>query len=61
MLISARSYLFCWPPAGRGFGGVSVHGLCGRDILELDGCGSCALNEAMAGREKETLGNFRKW
>ena len=25
-------------PAGRGLGGIVVHGLRGRDILELDGC-----------------------
>ncbi len=30
-------------PAGRRHGGDGVHGLCGRDILQLDGCGSCAL------------------
>ena len=28
---------------GRGLCGVVVQGLCGRDILELDGCGSCVL------------------
>ncbi len=30
-------------PAGRRHGGDGVHGLRGRDILELDGCGSCTL------------------
>jgi hypothetical protein len=29
--------------AGRRIGGVVVHGLRGRDILELDGCGPCVL------------------
>ena len=28
---------------GRGLSSVGVYGLCGRDILELDGCGSCVL------------------
>ena len=26
-------------PAGRGLGGVGVHGLLDRDILDRDGCG----------------------
>ena len=37
-----------------------MHGLRGRDILELDGCGACALNEAMAEGETLGLGNGRK-
>ncbi len=42
-------------PAGRRHGGVGVHGLRGRDILELDGCGLCVLQRASVCSSEDAL------
>ena len=47
-------------PAGRRHGGDGVHGLRGWDILELDGCGSCALLRAGVCSSEDALGREKR-